>query len=342
MLGNFLYLVGGAGTANGYLKSVERASIDASGAVDPFSITAGVSLSAECFDCSTMVTIGDSLYLFGGHIERTMIKPDGTLEPFETMTAITIPSGRGLYSTAVIGKRVYLLGGEAPISNRLVSIDVALIDSDGRIGQFLPTTSSLVRPRSSPTVLVVNSSLYVADGAFPFDSAAGIERAPINDDGTLGPFQIVDSGSDGLLSKATVVIGNFMYTTGGLRFVPLGPSPSVTTVSRAPINGDGSLGPFVEMKNNHLNVARAGHTIIVLGKYLYVFGGIDIDGHPIRSVERAMINADGSLGSFELLADDLGIVPGSQPLLAIGNTLYAPGGYIDLNPTQSVRQAPLR
>jgi len=118
------------------------------------------------------------------------------------------------------------------------------------------------------------------------------------------------------------VIGRFVYIIGGLSFVVAGPSMVQRSVARAPIQSDGSLGSFALVPDVNLITARFGHRSVVIGKYLYVLGGsVNLNGDPVASIERALINSGGSLGSFESISTALR-TPGVASSMIVGNSLY--------------------
>ena len=68
---------------------------------------------------------------------------------------------------------------------------------------------------------------------------------------------------------------------------------------------------------------------VVVGNWLYIFGGRNSSGIPVNTVWRASLNADGSLGAWQLG----GTMP--QPLYGHGavtrnNRIYGVGGYSGL------------
>ncbi|HEX2690865.1 MAG TPA: hypothetical protein VHN14_29835, partial [Kofleriaceae bacterium] len=68
-------------------------------------------------------------------------------------------------------------------------------------------SASLATARSAATALVVGGSLYVLGGADSGGVLGGIERAPINADGTIGSFDIVaDTGLATARSGHTSVV----------------------------------------------------------------------------------------------------------------------------------------
>ncbi|HMG56212.1 MAG TPA: hypothetical protein VK601_22085, partial [Kofleriaceae bacterium] len=135
-------------------------------------------------------------------------------------------------------------------------------------------------------------------------------------------------------SHTSLVIGGQVYVIGGIsQGVP------INTVERAAINADGSLGPFAVVGTATLVTARYAHTSAVLGNYLYVIGGFD-SAAELASVERAAINADGTLGAFS-------VVPGVALVAArrghttevIGDGLYVVGGRGGAGYRRSVERA---
>ncbi len=70
----------------------------------------------------------------------------------------------------------------------------------------------------------------------------------------------------------------------------------LSSVERAPINVDGSLGSWQVVSN--MTKGRYGHAAVAVDGYLYVLGGYT--GTWDATVERAAINSDGSLGPWQL------------------------------------------
>jgi hypothetical protein len=180
---------------------------------------------------------------------------------------------------------------------------------------------SLVTARSDHASVVVNSflnnSLYVLGGYSGGTFLNSVERATINADGSLGPFAIVP---DVALATARAghtcaVVYGWLYVFGGNDG-----SGNLDSIERAPIRSDdGSLGPFTIVPDVTLAVARSGHSSVVLGNSLYVFGGGD------ARVERATINADGSLGSFAIVPDVSFFGGFHPPSAVVGDSLYVIG-----------------
>ncbi len=133
---------------------------------------------------------------------------------------------------------------------------------------------------------------------------------------------------------ASVVIGPYVYVVGGEGTSPL------ATIERAIINADGTLSAFATVPNVTLVVARAWHACVVNGSYLYVLGGKGTTA--LASVERAAIQANGSLGAFETVSGST-LVTARHGLTShvIGSYLYVVGGESDASVLNTLERAPL-
>jgi hypothetical protein len=76
-----------------------------------------------------------------------------------------------------------------------------------------------------------------------------------------------------------------------------------------------------------LAVRRDNHTSTVVGHHLYIVGGVGRTG-ALNSVERAVINADGTLGRFAIVPGINLVTPRqAHTTVVIGDQLYVIGGF---------------
>src|SRR2546425_883669 len=96
---------------------------------------------------------------------------------------------------------------------------------------------------------------------------SSIERATIGVDGALGPFSMLPNVtlSTARTGHAGAIVGNILYVIGGSSS-----SGAVSSVERAIIAGDSSLGAFVPVSDVSLMTARSEHTSARFGSSLYV------------------------------------------------------------------------
>jgi len=108
----------------------------------------------------------------------------------------------------------------------------------------------------------------------------------------------------------------------------------LSTIERALIAPDGSLGPFEVLPNITLTTPRVDFSAAIVGQFLYVLGGQDtnVSAANLRSIERAAIQPDGSLGPFTPIAVPLSVPRSGHKSLVIGSFLYVLGGRNDASP----------
>lgn len=119
-------------------------------------------------------------------------------------------------------------------------------------------------------------------------------------------------------------VGNYIYVIGGETVYG---SP-LSSVERAPILLDGSIGPFSVVNGVTLTTPRGRHASAIINGYLYVFGGGRMGTSPVTTIERARINADGSLGTFSVVGGmSLANPRYEASAIVMGEKVYLVGGY---------------
>lgn len=186
------------------------------------------------------------------------------------------------------------------------------------------STAAMKTTRGAAGVLEVDGRLYVIGGVDGWRFLNTSEFTTIQPDGSLAPWQagpalVEDRGYFGVAAH-----NGFIYAVGG------GNGQNghnlLRSVERAKIQADGTLGAW-QAEKEALNVPRRCSKILVVGDYLYAFGGYG--GTFLDSIERARINADGSLGKWELLTDHF-ITPRYIHTMAhTDKALYAIGGHAE-------------
>ena len=325
VVGNAVYAIGGTRGDGNKLASVERAVIQPDGSLGPFAIVPDAALVTARGDHSTEL-IGNALYILGGDlgsggpsdgVERAVINPDGSLGAFSVERGTRLATPRRGHRTVVLGDAVYVLGGSSA-GSAIGGVERAPITTSGSLGAFAAVSSSaLSTARSGHALAVVGNWLYAIGGSSGGGPTRAIDRASLNADSALGAF--VPSGVSLVLSRVhdtSVVIRDFIYM--------IGRSENENTVERAPIRADGSLGPFGVVAGVPLVTALSSHTTALIGRFLYVIGGSASGAQP--TVERAVVNADGSLGPFATVSTTLKEARFGHVSVVLGDYLYVAGG----------------
>lgn len=219
--------------------------------------------------------LGNYYYLMGGKrhadllqsITRLRIQQDGqTLEPPDPTYAHALPSAAAGMTAEVVGRYVYLIGGDSESVLR-----APITSSAGDIGAF-ERMADMPRKAYGHTSEVIGSKLYVLGGG-----AVGTEPpvlvARIRDDGSLEAFTSVETGLPPLRHHQSVVLGSYLYVMGGENVLT---SMGSSDVWRAPILASGELGLFGKIAAD--SVSRKRFSLAVVGRHLYVTFGLNFDG----------------------------------------------------------------
>ncbi|HEY9900567.1 MAG TPA: IPT/TIG domain-containing protein, partial [Pantanalinema sp.] len=189
----FVYMIGGLNPAGASITSVERSLVNSDGTLGTFFTQPSNLVQARAYFASAV--IGDYVYCFGGYypglfssIERALIRPDGSLDPFQTY-GVSLPDAIDSQRAIVIGNYVYVAGGATSTSGSGANglVYYAPIYPDGSIGSFLrgPSMPSALQDGA---LAKVGNYLYFF-GGYSAGASNIVQRAFINPDGTLGAWQ---------------------------------------------------------------------------------------------------------------------------------------------------------
>jgi hypothetical protein len=156
--------------------------------------------------------------------------------------------------------------------------------------------------------------LYVAGGSNAASHAvADIQRAPINDDGTLGAWQEQTPLPNGIIAASVIVTHGEVILSAGYGTV-------TTWISK--IGSDGSMGTWTKGPDQTGQYFHA--TGISYGDFAYVIGGLDGTGN-LDQISRAPIAKDGTLGAWALIGK-LPYVLSHHAAIVNDKTIYVLGG----------------
>lgn len=332
VLGNNFYVFGGVGS-HGSLVTIERAPVKADGSLGAFE---AVSRLVGERHGHSITTVGNYLYVLGGsddigfigHSERATLNASGLLGTFDVVPGVTLTTERAGSPGVVSGNYLYIFGS----TNDPTGVERASMNADGSLGPFSPVRDvTLVSPMNDYTTAVVGPYLYLlGDGSL-------IQRSTIGVDGTLGAFETVSTSalSTSRVAASAAIIGRYLYVFGG----NTGTGPTMS-IERALINSDSSLGAFVHFVDS-TGTDRTALATPIIGNDIYVIGGSDSNNSIVNTVQRAPLDINGSLGSFEVDPDvtveTLGPFTRLGPgIMMIGGYLYALGSQPDVERASTV------
>jgi hypothetical protein len=169
-----------------------------------------------------VVVFEDNIYALGGAyfsglVEKAKINPDGTLSSWQTTSFMNSP--RTYLAAVVADEYIYAIGGQAPGSPSLSSVERVHINSDGSLGTW-QTVASMQNPRCGLEAIVVDSYIYALGGGTCITSGVAtydnVERALIHADNSIGPWESTISLNIARRNFAIVKAAErYLYVLGG-------------------------------------------------------------------------------------------------------------------------------
>lgn len=183
---------------------------------------------------------------------------------------------------------------------------------------WAPTSMTIAAPvGATPGPISVQSGTVTAASEASFDQWAG-EVGLLNQiysaNGSGAPYQLPGN----VAYEQIVQAGNHVYVIGGYH----NSGQNLSDVYMLPIQADGSLGQAVRVSS--LNTARRGAPSFASGGYLFCMGGTAASY--LTSIERAAINADGTLGPWVTLGVTMPTARYALPALCRGSDVYLVSG----------------
>lgn len=154
--------------------------------------------------------------------------------------------------------------------------------------------------RAGAATVVNDDFIYMIGGVDGREFLRSVEYAPILADGRIGEWKMGARLIEERGFTEAVVKNGYIYVVGGGN--GLNGHHLLTTIERAKINSDGSLGQWRQEGNRTL-LPRRCTKLSLIGDYLYSFGGFG--GTLLDSVEYSKIDADGNLGKWTMASEPM-------------------------------------
>lgn len=156
---------------------------------------------------------------------------------------------------------------------------------------------SMEKQRMAAATVLVGDTIYVLGGSNEGGYIPDCEWSRVKESGNIGGWSKGHSLNTSRGYSAAVYYNGYLYVLGGAYGKHGG--KLLNTVERARIKPDGSIGRW-RLEEHAMFNARRGTTAVVMGGYLYAIGGYN--GEFLDTVERARINKDGTLGSWDIVS----------------------------------------
>ncbi len=194
------------------------------------------------------------------------------------------------------------------------------------------TTSPFQYARRAPAAAAYADYLYISGGVDAQGNYVDtVEYAPILANGQLGPWQSTTPLIEGRFYHALIAHKGYLYAIGGGTGLLGKANYPITSVEKAKINPDGSLGTW--QAEQPLRIPRRGLKVVRYQNSLYAIGGYS--GVFLRSIERTQIDEQGQLAPWQA-EEHLSIVDRYIHSSAIkNNIIYLLGGHMQSRDSSS-------
>lgn len=255
---------------------------------------------------------------------------------FTTETSLGFNYAVGCW--AVTKNRVYLFGGFNTTGSSLVStVYTAPINADGSIGTWAFGTA-LPAAVGYTQCVVVKNKLYVLGGS---DNNSGsnilnsVYYAQINSDGTLGAWVTASNLPSGFCAGQAFVTKNKLHLIGGYNGEQI---LGITNCYTASIDSDGTLGAWSSATSLITGVYWS--KIVVTKNRVHLLGGEISGTNNTSNIQTAVINADGTLGTWSVSGTLPNAISHSK-IIVCNSRVYLLGGYTGSVYLSTVYTAPI-
>ncbi len=256
-----------------------------------------------------------------------------------------VPAGNFQYprralAAAAVNDHLYVVGGINDDDAYVKPVEYARINPDGTLGAW-HTTSALAEGRFYLATVGMNGYLYALGGATgprgdDNQPIASVERAKINADGSLGPWQLHNYLTTPRRGLKTVAYNDQVYAIGGYNGIFL------KSVERATLQPDGFLGAW-QAEKEESTIDRYIHSAAIFRNHIYLLGGHVRNAQNISygDAEMTSVQSDGTLLPWRVERTTLQIPRFIAAAFAMNNQIYMLGGHDGQYRLDSVERAPI-
>ena len=279
-----------------------------------------------------------AFFLFSSKAPRVADAASTRMSAWVPVSSFQYP--RRALAAVAVDDYLYVLGGINDNDDYVKKVEYARINPDGTLGAWR-TTSALIEGRFYLAALAANGYLYALGGATgprgdDNQPIASVERARINADGSVGPWQLHNYLTTPRRGLKTVQHNDQVYAIGGYNGVFL------KSVERATIQPDGSLGEW-RLEKEQSTIDRYIHSAAIFNNHIYLLGGHVRSAQKISygDVEMTAVQPDGTLRPWRIETSTLQIPRFIAAAFTMNNHLYILGGHDGQYRLDSMERAPI-
>ncbi len=245
---------------------------------------------------------------------------NGETYPWSSTT--DMPVMRQQLTALIYNGWIYAVGGDDGVTvSGTSNVYRAPVNSDGSIGAWVLNAGAFPACRHRHSSAIVKGYLFVIGGNCAGSAQAGVYRAPINGDGSIGTFTTTTSLPSGRRRHSTWVVNDYIFVAGGS-------NPGFDTVYSAHIEDNGNVLSWATSPNL-LPAKRYSHSSVLYNNYAYIIGGVDETAAFVNSVYYAQVNTDGTTDAWQTNAFSLPENIKSHSSFVANGYVYVVGGQLE-------------
>lgn len=242
----------------------------------------------------------------------------------------TIPVSLNSFELVMNVNNVYLIGG----SNNGTDVSTiyrTTVNPDGTLNNW-SLVGNLPYTLSSMSAFVSRNLLTIIGGSSGGVVSGSVIQTQINADGTLGIWNTCPDLTGKRCKAALFSNGLYVYLAGGQD----DRSAAVSSVLRAPINADGTIGAWTAISQSLPTATQDISVFCTSGKVHLIGGGTARAGATRNRIYNATLNSDGTIGSWVTATNYPDQIRCTQ-IFITGTRIYTVGGYKSSTPSNAVR-----
>lgn len=243
-----------------------------------------------------------------------------------TINSNTLPdNGRYVHEAIITKNKLHIIGGQSNTDPAVHSKTIFTfnIPSNGVIDFSKYTTQEMSVTMRDISISSTGTHIYLM--GLEDDSRSGkVFSMRITEDGELDDFKLAYTNNLTRFQARSFTYNDRIYFVGGIDLTGTG-NVTVDEVISYKYNSDGTLSDK-RVESEKLPRTRARHTQVVIDGWVYVFGGIEVNGGTgTNTIYKSKINPNGTLGKWSLHGT-LPFINSRADIIATDNDVYLYGG----------------